>query len=170
MHEHRARNFDPKLLGITLALAAQGNGIVAILSGLLGQAANEAVGPVGPFDLSLIILVIGGIVIATTWTENTGEAQGDGGSTMARVSKAFSILKADKRMILVGSVQSLFEGPMYIFVFMWYVQSTRQCICYFISPICCVCLLALAFFSIFHLFFLLPLYSNNALLYIGPLL
>ena len=132
--EHRSRGFADDSLGQIMAVASQGNGVVAILAGIFGQAANDALGPVGPFDLSMFFLLCGGAAIALTWPENRGDAGGPVGSGSqqganaesggaARVGQAmahaFATLKADPVMVMVGSVQSLFEGPMYIFVFMW---------------------------------------------------
>jgi hypothetical protein len=37
----------------------------------------------------------------------------------ASVALAWSLIWADKRLLLTGLVQSFFEGAMYIFVFLW---------------------------------------------------
>ena len=52
-----------------------GNGLVAIVAGLLGHALVEIfqLGPVSPFDAAALVLLIGGAYIAFTWTENYGE-------------------------------------------------------------------------------------------------
>ena len=69
-----------------------------------------------PFDLSLIFLVVGTVVIALTWSENFGDREVNMSST---VSTALNRLFLDRKIWLLGIVQSCFEGSMYIFVFMW---------------------------------------------------
>lgn len=52
-----------------------GNGLIAIVAGLLGHALVEVLqlGPVSPFDAAALVLLIGGAFIAFSWTENYGE-------------------------------------------------------------------------------------------------
>jgi drug/metabolite transporter (DMT)-like permease len=51
-----------------------GNGLVAILSGLLANylVRNLDLGPVAPFDAAIVLLAIGGVLIFATWPENHG--------------------------------------------------------------------------------------------------
>jgi MFS family permease len=73
-------------------------------------------GPVAPFDVSLICLTIGSAIILFAWTENTGDSNLNLSST---ISNAFQRLKEDRKIMLLGIIQSFFEGAMYVFVFMW---------------------------------------------------
>ena len=52
-----------------------GNGLVAILAGLLAHALVEygKLGPVAPFDAAAGVMVAGGVLVALTWTENYGD-------------------------------------------------------------------------------------------------
>jgi hypothetical protein len=52
-----------------------GNGLVAILSGLLANylVRNLDFGPVAPFDAAMVLLAIGGVLIAATWPDNYGD-------------------------------------------------------------------------------------------------
>ncbi len=34
-------------------------------------------GPVAPFDAAAVVLAVGGVIIATSWSENYGDASGD---------------------------------------------------------------------------------------------
>lgn len=75
--EHFHRGYDDSLLSQTFSKAVFfGNGLVAILSGLVGNLLVEsmAFGPVAPFDAAATLLVIGAIVICYTWTENYGNS------------------------------------------------------------------------------------------------
>jgi hypothetical protein len=56
--------------------------ITQILAGVMAGAVRDKFGPVAPFDLSLILLVIGTVVILFTWEENYGDRTSNVGSTM----------------------------------------------------------------------------------------
>lgn len=116
--EHHTRGFDQSWISSTFSLMTIGNGIIAILSGLMAQGAVWSYGghPVAPFDLSFCLLTLGTIVILATWTENYGDANADVSKGLKDAVKAIS---NDRKVLLLGAIQSLFEGAMYTFVFMW---------------------------------------------------
>eukprot|EP01062_Namystynia_karyoxenos_P023570 TRINITY_DN1911_c0_g1_i1.p1 TRINITY_DN1911_c0_g1~~TRINITY_DN1911_c0_g1_i1.p1 ORF type:complete len:472 (+),score=154.28 TRINITY_DN1911_c0_g1_i1:79-1416(+) len=116
--EHHKRGFDNQLLGSTFGLMMAGNGFIAIAAGLAAQGAVYAYGghPVAPFDASLVLLVIGTIVIGTTWDENHGDASQ---SQAAGLAKAWRLIRSNKAVFFLGLAQSLFEAAMYTFVFSW---------------------------------------------------
>ncbi len=66
--------------------------------------------------MSLLLLGVGSAVVWSTWSENTGDASVDMSDNMAT---AVAHLRADRKVVYLGLIQSLFEGAMYIFVFMW---------------------------------------------------
>jgi hypothetical protein len=75
------RNYDEDWLGGTFSAAIfVGNGVVAILSGLLAHTLVEGLGlgPVAPFDAAHGVLLLGGALVALTWTENYGKGAGEG--------------------------------------------------------------------------------------------
>lgn len=116
--EHHTRGFEESWVSNTFSLMTVGNGMIAIASGLLAQVAVWAYGghPVAPFDLSFAFLTLGMIVILATWTENYGDANGNVGKGM---KEALHAITSDRKVLLLGVIQSLFEGAMYTFVFMW---------------------------------------------------
>ena len=135
--EHFKRGYEADLLGGTFARAVLvGNGLVAIVAGLLAQTLVGALklGPVAPFDAAAAVLAVGGVVIASTWTENFGErapspaATPGGGaapppsplaSLVAQLRAGAAAIAADRKVALLGAEQALFEGAMYTFVFLW---------------------------------------------------
>mmetsp|Transcript_5911 Transcript_5911/g.10486 ORF Transcript_5911/g.10486 Transcript_5911/m.10486 type:complete len:438 (-) Transcript_5911:679-1992(-) len=116
IYEHVHRQFDSSWLSETFAKAQFGNGIVAIVSGQVAGVAANSFGKVAPFDLSLLVLIVTGVIVALTWTENYGD---ENQSVSGGFSHAWRNMLADKRILLVGCTQSAFEGSMYTFVFMW---------------------------------------------------
>lgn len=71
------RGFEANWLGGTFSKAVfLGNGLIAIVAGLLGHALVEVfkLGPVSPFDAAALVLIVGGVYIAFTWTENYGDS------------------------------------------------------------------------------------------------
>ena len=63
--EHNKRGFDPSMIGGTFSTMIMRNGLVAIASGFLAQGAVALYGghPVAPFDLSLLCLIVGTLII-----------------------------------------------------------------------------------------------------------
>eukprot|EP00551_Chaetoceros_affinis_P013348 CAMPEP_0203686140 /NCGR_PEP_ID=MMETSP0090-20130426/48909_1 /ASSEMBLY_ACC=CAM_ASM_001088 /TAXON_ID=426623 /ORGANISM="Chaetoceros affinis, Strain CCMP159" /LENGTH=506 /DNA_ID=CAMNT_0050555357 /DNA_START=79 /DNA_END=1599 /DNA_ORIENTATION=- len=130
-------------LSKSFAAAQYGNSIVAISAGLLAnQVASsgplvpmfadeddeDAVvykgGYLNPFDMALVVLVIATFVAATTWDENFGETKEDAQSAKNKrwydaFTSAFYTTIHSKEILYTGLICSLFEGSMYIFVFMW---------------------------------------------------
>lgn len=135
--EHTKRGFSSDWLGNLFSNAVfLGNGLMAIVSGLVAQYLAQflGMGPVSPFDAAIIVLLIGAAIIATTWTENYGDNAGR--QTLAEQFKhAADLIKdgmistfqraaannapTDTKIALLGAMQSLFEGSMYTFVFLW---------------------------------------------------
>ena len=147
--EHRANGFDRALLGDLFAKAIFGSSLFSIVAGVLANAMVEVGGIVAPFDASIFILVIASVIMMSTWGENYGGQktdtlspptpphQGDQSDGLLSVKVenanicsvgdhnflgfrgAIAAMNKDKRILLLGITCSLFEGVMFIFVFMW---------------------------------------------------
>ncbi|CAI5955747.1 unnamed protein product [Closterium sp. NIES-65] len=75
--EHFKRGFEAQWLSVTFSSAIWlGNGLIAILSGLLANSlvTSLALGPVAPFDAAALVLLLGGAIITATWPENYGDS------------------------------------------------------------------------------------------------
>lgn len=130
------------MLGKSFSWAAYGNSVVAILAGIVAnKAANQfemitiqeefiyAGGFLNPFDIALAALCLCGFFAATLWDENYGESssstgtsiisKGDTGKWYDGLRTALTTTMASPDIYLCGIMSSLFEGSMYIFVFMW---------------------------------------------------
>ncbi|CAA0813050.1 Major facilitator superfamily protein [Striga hermonthica] len=119
--EHFKRGFDQQWLSLTFSKAIfLGNGLVAILSGLFGNFLVDSLnlGPVSPFDAAAILLSIGMAVILSSWTENYGDPS-ENKDLLTQFKGAAVAIASDEKIALLGAIQSLFEGSMYTFVFLW---------------------------------------------------
>lgn len=119
--EHNKRSFEQQWLSVAFSEAIfLGNGLVAILSGLVGNLLVDAfgLGPVAPFDAALCILAIGMAIILSSWTENYGDPSETRG-LLSQFKGAAVAIASDEKIALLGAIQSLFEGSMYTFVFLW---------------------------------------------------
>lgn len=116
INEHKRRNYESETLGIIFANAYFGNSVIAILSGIVAQFVANTYGYVAPFDSAILSFIAMCVLLVTTWTENYGDAS-------APISQSFisawEAIKSDKKIFLLGIVQALFEGSMYIFVLEW---------------------------------------------------
>ncbi|XP_052623745.1 uncharacterized protein LOC128129103 [Lactuca sativa] len=119
--EHNKRGFEQQWLSITFSKAIfLGNGLVAILAGLFGNllVGSLAMGPIAPFDAASIFLAIGMAIIISSWTKNYGDSS-ESKDLMTQFRGAAIAIASDEKIALLGAIQSLFEGSMYTFVFLW---------------------------------------------------
>jgi MFS family permease len=123
---HNLKHFPSELLSNTFSLASSGNAIVAIASGWMGGFVRDTFDSlVAPFDLANFFCILCAGVIMATWQENKGEAGGlptmkdPNAPSKNRTKMALLVLQRDPKVAILGITQSLFEGSMYIFVFMW---------------------------------------------------
>ena len=116
--EHFKRGYEDSWLSEIFSKAVfLGNGLTAIASGLRQRPGGLLEGKVALFD-AIVVLTIGGGVIICTWTENYGDSQGKK-SVMESFNAAMGEIKKDRKVLLLGIIQPLFEASMYTFVFMW---------------------------------------------------
>ncbi|KFK29292.1 hypothetical protein AALP_AA7G114400 [Arabis alpina] len=119
--EHNKRGFEQQWLSVTFSKAVFfGNGLVAIIAGLFGNLLvhSFSLGPVAPFDAAACFLAIGMAVILSSWTENYGDPS-DNKDLLTQFRGAAVAIASDEKIALLGAIQSLFEGSMYTFVFLW---------------------------------------------------
>mmetsp|Transcript_78913 Transcript_78913/g.210794 ORF Transcript_78913/g.210794 Transcript_78913/m.210794 type:complete len:454 (-) Transcript_78913:67-1428(-) len=113
---HRRRQFDEALLADTFGWMSAGNGVVAIVAGLVAQVSADALGDIGPFQAA-IGLTVAALLFIVQWEENFGDQDGPEGN--GPPVTVMSSLRADPRIVLLGANTALFEGAMYTFVFIW---------------------------------------------------
>ena len=92
------------------------SGIVAIVSGVIGEAIVETSGTkTAPFIAAFFTLAVAFVGISHFWAENHGD------TTLEKSGTSTSLLEilSDRRIIALGLTTTLFEGLMYLFVFFW---------------------------------------------------
>lgn len=114
--EHRKQGHDDALLGETFSYATFGNGLAAVLAGLIANYFASTFGFVAPFVVAIIPLVSVALLVSTTWEENYGNQQLN---MLSSLTRGFDLVRRDGRIAALGMAQSCFEGAMYTFVFMW---------------------------------------------------
>mmetsp|Transcript_16404 Transcript_16404/g.24181 ORF Transcript_16404/g.24181 Transcript_16404/m.24181 type:complete len:482 (+) Transcript_16404:175-1620(+) len=139
IRSHADAKLGKSFLSKSFAYAQYGNSIIAIIAGLIANKAASATemasggelvyfgGYLNPFDMSLGALVLCGVFAALLWEENYGEqSSGSDDSNTAKsnhwydgLKNAYTVTIRSRDIFLCGIISSLFEGSMYIFVFMW---------------------------------------------------
>ena len=118
VHAHLENDFPKEWIAVTFTKAATWNGILAILAGIVGNTVAEWMnfGPVSPFMLAIPCLIASGIVVMTQWKENYSKHQVHFAKPCMNGLRE---IVAERRIFLIGIIQSLFESVMYIFIFLW---------------------------------------------------
>lgn len=119
LYEHIERHDFPKeWISDSMKKLSILNGSLAVVSGLVANAAAEwlQMGSIAPFMLAIPCLLISGIIVITTWEENYG--------TEVLHFKATCIsglreIGDSQKILLLGTVQSLFESVLALMVFLW---------------------------------------------------
>ena len=125
----RGTNGDASYLSETFGIAYSYDPVVAIISGQLSGAVAKQRGPTGPF-LFLPAFLVGACLIAIVfWGENKAKAASPtdddanddkkDAPKKATVRDGLNIIWHDKKLLMLGAIQSVFEGSMYIFVSQW---------------------------------------------------
>ena len=118
--EHRKRGFPDVLMSQTNAWAQIGNGILAVLAGIICQIMKDTYGPIGPFKLAIATTATILALVFFTWNENYGgstNSKGIESSLSSNFANAWKYVIHRPTIICLGLTQALFEGAMYTFVF-----------------------------------------------------
>jgi len=115
--EHEKRKFDGSWVSQTFARQTFADGLLAIGAGLTASRAVDYTKlSVTPFDMSAACLVIGGFLVLFWWSENASNSSKEDGASL---TSSLRTIFGNREILLCGTVQSLFGGCMYIFVFFW---------------------------------------------------
>ena len=93
--------------------------MLAIVAGVIANFSAEAMnyGPVTPFIIAILPLMTAFCIMLKTWPENYGNRKNL--KLLASCDEGLRQILRDRKILLVGCVQTAVESCMYIFVFMW---------------------------------------------------
>lgn len=117
-HEHTERHdFPAEWIPHTFTQAATWNGAIAVIAGVLANACAEwlGLGPASPSVLAVPLLVLATALVVREWDENHGHS----GSISRTCGDGLRCLLRDRRVLLLGAIQALFESVVFIFIFLW---------------------------------------------------
>ena len=112
--EHRKRGFPDEWLSSTYSVGSVGNGVMAILAGVIAQLFEDRLGPIGPFQ-AVIVLTALALLLILRWEENYGESSNNGANTSLRAQfyQGWATTYSDSNIWKIGLTQALSEGAMY---------------------------------------------------------
>mmetsp|Transcript_45777 Transcript_45777/g.111448 ORF Transcript_45777/g.111448 Transcript_45777/m.111448 type:complete len:499 (-) Transcript_45777:41-1537(-) len=118
--EHRKRGYKEKWIAETFAIAQMGNGFMAVLAGVVAQVSADALGDIGPFQVAIALTGVA-LALVLTWEENYGGEKGEDGEISGAnlLWDSIKCIANDRKVLLLGLIQSFFEGAMYTFVINW---------------------------------------------------
>lgn len=118
--EHNVRGFPSAWITETFSWASFGNGLVAMVSGVVANflsAYTETYA--APYAAAMILFAIAFAIVSSSWKENYGSRGSSSGSSLSTIRKALALITTDKTVMAIGGIQAFFEGAMYTFVFLW---------------------------------------------------
>lgn len=119
VYEHvESHDFPKEWIGVTFNKASVWNGVLAVIAGIVANMCAEwfNLGPVSPSVLAIPCLILTAVIVFSNWNENYSMQKT---SLKKSFSGALKVIVTEPKVFLIGSIQSLFESVMYIFVFIW---------------------------------------------------
>jgi len=92
-----------------------GNGLMAILAGIVAQVLEDYLGHIGPFQGAIALTALA-LVMILPWNENYGEKKEGEHSTSSlyhQFTEGWKVTMSDARVWKIGMTQALSEGAMY---------------------------------------------------------
>lgn len=119
--EHNRHGFPSEWLPRTFALSTFGNGVIAVVAGIIANwvaDSNKGYHPSRPFGFAIMVLIVTSWLLHTTWEENVApeDALVDPAEKLAG---ALRPILRNRKIWLLLIVQTFFESAMYTFVFLW---------------------------------------------------
>jgi hypothetical protein len=132
----------------TFTLMSAGNGVVAIVAGLIAQVTSDALGDIGPFQVAIGLTFVA-LLLTLRWPENYGVKQGGLFSLLARIREGagviwrrcgalivsvtrFSLFVVRPKILLLGTAQAFFEGAVYTFGEALFTLNKSDCSNYYV--------------------------------------
>ncbi|KAI9289358.1 hypothetical protein BC943DRAFT_314168 [Umbelopsis sp. AD052] len=118
--EYQDLGFPSRLLDRLFATATFGNGLCAIIAGIVANWAVDSLGIQAPFMVAIGFSVMGALLISVLWKENYGISKEMSGQSLKEtIAEGLKVLFRGSRIFSLGLAQTLFECSMYIFVLLY---------------------------------------------------
>ena len=121
--EHRdVHEFPKEWTQVTFRRVAVGSSVVAIGAGVLSDIVSRWMkfGPVSPSVLASPVFLLAAVLIPILWSENYGPVtEVTWKNAQHSCSRGLAAIAPNVDLFLVGSIQSLFETTLLIFVYIW---------------------------------------------------
>ena len=123
IHEHHETyDFPKEWVSVTFSHIAFGSSIAAVVAGVIADVFARwlSMGPMSPFVLAVPIFAIAVVLILWLWKENSGEVKKISRETIKKsCGESIKTIGRNVDIFLIGTIQSLFESVLFIFVFIW---------------------------------------------------
>eukprot|EP01147_Barroeca_monosierra_P005300 gene5300-7072_t len=118
IYHHNKMGFPEEWVSKTFALSTFGNGVVAVVAGLLANFAAELNGhhPLRPFLLAVCFLILCAYLIMMYWDIDDPDVLLH---KNAPIAQSLETIFQSKRIVFLGIIQCTFEAAVYMFVFLW---------------------------------------------------
>ncbi|KJY00499.1 major facilitator superfamily transporter domain-containing protein 5 [Zymoseptoria brevis] len=126
--EHNTRDLGETLpLSDMFGASSTLSGVVAIVTGVIAQCMVSYTGSrATPFVLAICLLILAAAAILRYWNENYGQPRPLSGSHKEEEMRDFAAPTEEPsstaerlRLMILGLTTAVFEGSMYVFVFLW---------------------------------------------------
>ncbi len=123
VHEHtETYDFPREWITVTFNHVAFGSSAIAVAAGVLADVVTRwlSLGPVAPFILAVPMFMTAAVLILSFWAENCGEEKKISKDQITKsCMEGLKIIVNDVDLFLIGTIQSLFESVLFVFVFIW---------------------------------------------------
>ena len=126
--EHGRLEFTAGQLASTYSLGSTLNAVMAVLGGLVSQHAAASShlstfgyylnfgGPLAPFGVAILVLLLMILTVSVSWTENYSESTTGSSFDIPAILARFG---ADRKLSTLCLITSFFEASMFVFVMIW---------------------------------------------------
>ena len=123
VHEHtETHDFPREWIQITFSHISFGSGIMAVIAGLTADLFARWLnfGPISPFIVAIPILLCVACFVGGTWDENKGKSEEMTSMKLKKsCTEGLKAVTVNPDVFLVGTIESLFESCLFVFVFVW---------------------------------------------------
>ncbi|KAI8875270.1 DUF791-domain-containing protein [Backusella circina FSU 941] len=117
--EHARYEFPAEWRARTFALATFFNSVVAIVAGVFANTLVNIWGFKAPYIASMLLVVLVGFMVTTTWSENYGSSRFRDVKLASTLKSGLLTVIQNRNITILSIAQTFFECSMYIFVLLY---------------------------------------------------